>query len=78
MTTGKFVQAGKAEPLPFDHVVLDEPNGERRMRAEEFFELPLSVRISHVIARRVRFFRRGFEVDRQAALAEIRQRRAAG
>ena len=48
----------------------------RQLSASEFFELPLSVRIEHVIARSASFFLRGREVDRTQALAELRKARA--
>jgi serine/threonine-protein kinase len=61
------------DDLPFDEVVLD---GARRLPAAAFLEMPLSERISRVIARTVSFIRGGVEVDRHAALARLRTRNA--
>jgi serine/threonine protein kinase len=61
--------------MPFDEVILGGPDG-RRLPARAFFDLPLSERIRHVIARTVVFLSRGVEVDRGEALAKMRERRA--
>jgi eukaryotic-like serine/threonine-protein kinase len=61
--------------MPFDEVILGGVDG-RRLPARAFFELPLSERIRHVIARSVVFLSRGVEVDRAQALAKMRERRA--
>jgi serine/threonine protein kinase len=70
--TGRPIQLAPVD-LPFDHVFLADG---RRLSAAAFFDLPLSERIQHVIARTVMFFRDGIEVDRQDALARMRVRSA--
>jgi hypothetical protein len=55
-------------------VVLTDGPRPRRVSAEEFFALPLSARIQHVISRTVTFLKDGVEVDRQEALARMRER----
>jgi len=74
--TGPFPPTPVPEGLPFDEVVLDDPDGGRRVSAAAFFELPLSERIRRVIARTVTFVRGGVEVDRHDALAKMRMRSA--
>jgi serine/threonine-protein kinase len=83
-TTGSERPVARANPpaavipiagLPFDEVLLENDDGERRLSAEAFFELPLSERIRQVIERTVRFLRSGVEVDRQEALAQMRMMR---
>jgi eukaryotic-like serine/threonine-protein kinase len=61
--------------MPFDEVILGGPDA-ARLPARAFFDLPLSDRIRHVIARTVVFLRQGVEVDRGEALAKMRERRA--
>lgn len=60
----------------FDSVVLVAPAPARRLSSREFFELPLSVRIQHVIERTARFYAADREIDRVQALAEIRRLQA--
>jgi serine/threonine protein kinase len=61
--------------MPFDEVILGGVDG-RRLPARTFFDLPLSERIRHVIARTVVFLNHGVEIDRAQALAKMRERRA--
>jgi len=63
---------------PFDVVVIDSGGRRRTLSHGEFFALPLSDRIRHVIERSATFFKEGREVDRQAALARLRTLRAGG
>lgn len=61
----------------FDRVVLEE-DGSRKViiSSEEFFSLPLSRRIRHIIERTITFQLRGKTVDAKVVLAELRRRRA--
>jgi serine/threonine-protein kinase len=69
-------ESASAALLPFDEVVLSENGRQQRVTAQAFFSLPLSVRIRHVIARTAVFLKQGREVDRQEALARMRERYA--
>jgi serine/threonine protein kinase len=66
-----------ADDLPFDEVVITERHAIRVLSARAFLELPLSERIAHVMSRTVTFHKDGVEVDRQTALAKLRERRDA-
>ena len=59
----------------FDSVIISNGATPRRLSPAEFFELPLSERIQHVIARTASFYSAGREIDRVKALAEIRRAR---
>jgi serine/threonine-protein kinase len=74
-TAPPIVRGGPSSAgAPFDAVVLTDGPRPRRVSAEEFFALPLSARIQHVISRTVTFLKDGVEVDRQEALARMRER----
>lgn len=62
---------------PFDLVLLETAGLRRRLTPNEFFALPLSERIRHVIERTATFMKDGREVDRQTALSRLRVQRAA-
>lgn len=57
-----------------DEVELRVDDETRRISLAEFLELPLSERIGHVLSRNVSFFAAGRVLDRDAALAAIRNR----
>ncbi len=60
----------------FDTVFLREPSSWREITIDEFFELPLSERVRHVLERNVAFWRDGVEIDKKEALAVLRKLRA--
>ena len=60
----------------FDVVVLESGGRRQTLNASEFFGLPLSERIRHVIERTATFLKDGCEIDRQTALARLRAIRA--
>lgn len=62
----------------FDVVVIDAGGRRRTLSPGEFFALPLSDRVRHVIERTATFYKEGREVDRQAALSRLRTLRANG
>lgn len=53
----------------FDRIVLDG----REITAEEFFRLPIGVRMPALLGGRVKFFRAGREVDPVAALESLKR-----
>jgi hypothetical protein len=58
----------------FDRVVIREDTGApRTLSAKQFLALPLHVRIQHILARDVQFFRGQDEVDRASALKSLRR-----
>jgi hypothetical protein len=61
--------------MPFDVVVVEGASGRQNLSAEEFFALPLAVRIQHVVQQRAMFYASGQLVDAKAALARIRRLR---
>ena len=60
----------------FDRVLLQRAGKWQIVTIDEFFALPLSARIQHVIERTVAFQLRGAEVDQKEALAALRRMRA--
>jgi hypothetical protein len=66
-----------SETLPFDSVAIRDARGARTLTAAEFFLMPLSQRLRHVIAKTATFLRDGAEVDAQTALAQRRVDRIA-
>jgi hypothetical protein len=62
----------------FDAVSICDHGVWRAIGVEEFFEIPLSRRIRHVLERTVRFSLHGVEVDRKDALASLRKSRIQG
>lgn len=65
------------DALPFDEVRVSDASGSRTLTAAEFFRLPLSQRLRHVIAKTATFVCDGAEVDPQIALAQRRVDRIA-
>jgi hypothetical protein len=57
-------------------VLLKQGDAWVEVTVDEFFALPLSKRIRHVIDRSVAFQRDGKEVDQKEALAHLRRMRA--
>lgn len=73
------MSAASALPdAPFDRVIVDDAGGRRELSPDEFFALPLSVRIRCVLERRASFFLGHVEVDRREALDSLRRARAVG
>ena len=64
----------EAKPA-FDAVSICDGGVWRPVGVAEFFDIPLSRRIRHVLERTVRFSLRGVEVDRKDALASLRRNR---
>lgn len=65
-----------AVSLPFDEVVVSEGDERKVLSPDEFFALPLAVRIGHVIQQRAAFYDRQRPVDARTVLAEVRRLRA--
>jgi hypothetical protein len=61
----------------FDEILVRRDGDWYALSIAGFFELPLSLRISHVIERTIVFKRQGREVDQKAALAVLRRMGAA-
>ena len=61
----------------FDSVLIDDGGGWRPISANDFFAIPLSRRIRHVLERTVSFRLKGVEVDRKDALAALRRLKSA-
>jgi len=70
-----MVEQHKPPELPFDVIVVTEGNARRDLSPEEFFALPLAVRIQHIVQQRAAFYSAGQPVDAKAALAHIRKLR---
>jgi hypothetical protein len=66
----------KREALVFDRVLLRTGGTWNVVSMDEFFDLPLSDRIRHVIDRSVAFQLDGRSVDQKEALAAIRRLRS--
>jgi hypothetical protein len=66
--------ANESPPL-FDRVLIREGGAWKQISLDEFFALPLSLRIRHVIERTVAFQLNGTEVDQREALAALRRAR---
>jgi hypothetical protein len=62
--------------VPFDRVVVKETGGSRTFSVERFLALPLSQRVKVILERRVSFYLRDTEVDRNTALNGLRRARA--
>jgi hypothetical protein len=60
----------------FDSVIIRENGLPTTITADEFFALPLSVRVRHVLSHTAEFLKRGQPVDQREALAELRRTRA--
>jgi hypothetical protein len=61
--------------IPFDEAFIDVQGRLTKMTVDEFFALPISVRVRHVIERTVTFRLRGTVVDQKEALAAMRRYR---
>jgi hypothetical protein len=60
--------------MVFDRVVIQDEDGSRRtLTAKQFLALPLDVRIQHILARDIQFFRGEDQVERAAALKSLRR-----
>ncbi len=59
--------------IPFDEAFIDVHGRVTRMTVDEFFALPISVRVRHVIERTVTFRLRGTVVDQKEALSAMRR-----
>jgi hypothetical protein len=58
----------------FDRVVINTPTGSRAtFSVEQFLELPLAVRIQHILAREVEFYHGPIKVERAEALKSLRR-----
>ena len=62
--------------LPFDHVIVAFEGGERRLSPDEFFALPLALRIQFVIQQKAAFYADGRPVDSKQVLGSMRKMRA--
>jgi hypothetical protein len=61
-------------PPVFDRVtVRDDAGAWRTLTAEQFLALPLNLRIQHILARDIQFFRGDERVDRAKALKSLRR-----
>jgi hypothetical protein len=58
---------------PFDRIVVRSADGERSYSLPEFLELPLHVRIGHILARELAFFRGGASIELGEALRLLRE-----
>jgi hypothetical protein len=59
--------------IPFDEAFLDVQGRQTRITVDDFFALPISVRVRHVIERTVTFRLRGAVVDQKEALSAMRR-----
>jgi hypothetical protein len=59
--------------LPFDHVIVGQPDSERSLPASEFLSLSLSRRLRLVIEGRIRFLLGTREIDQSSALQALRE-----
>jgi hypothetical protein len=57
--------------LPFDSIELRDGDERRVIGVGSFLEIPLTERVRLLLEKRVRFLRRGAEVDVKVALAAI-------
>lgn len=58
----------------FDRVVIRDDSGSRRtLTARQFLDLPLDVRIQHILAREIQFYQGDDRVDRAVALKSLRR-----
>lgn len=60
--------ASDSEAYPFDRVVISDGTRDRQLSAQEFFVLPLAVRVKVVIQQQAAFFAAGVPVDTKLAL----------
>ena len=61
--------------IPFDEAFIDVQGRMAKMTVDEFFALPISVRVRHVIEQTVTFRLHGTPVDQKEALAAMRRYR---
>ncbi|MFW6049777.1 MAG: hypothetical protein ACODAU_01310 [Myxococcota bacterium] len=59
--------------LPFDRVVIRQPEGDRQISAQEFLGLPLHERIRMILQRNLEFFAGSETIERSEALKSLRQ-----
>lgn len=59
--------------LRFDRIVIARGTTRRVLSLDEFMDLPLHTRISHILGREVEFYSGGQLVDRTVALRVLRQ-----
>jgi hypothetical protein len=59
--------------LPFDRVLIFQPEGRREMTAGEFLDLPLHERIRIILQRNLEFLAGTHIVERRTALKGLRQ-----
>jgi hypothetical protein len=57
--------------MPFDRLVLEEPNGARVISLATFLGLPIHERTRYILRQEVAFFRGDVPVDRKVALRAI-------
>jgi hypothetical protein len=58
--------------LPFNRVVIEESGQQRSLTLGEFLELPLHLRISYILGRRLQFFDSSILVSPRVALKALR------
>lgn len=58
--------------LPFDRVLVPQPDGQRELSAQDFLDLPLHERIRMIMQRDLRFYAGGDVVDQSDALKGLR------
>jgi hypothetical protein len=61
--------ADRRKELPFDRVVV----GETTYSVQEFLQLPLTVRVRHILSREVAFFRGKARIEATRALNGLRE-----
>jgi len=61
--------------LPFDAIELREGEERRVIGIGSFLEIPLTERVRLLLEKRVRFLKRGVEVDAKVAIAAIYEAR---
>lgn len=62
------------EAMPFDRVIVVESGARRALTVDSFLQMPVHVRVRHVLQRSVEFFLDGQPIDRKQALASLRAR----
>lgn len=65
--------AGSIAAALVDRIVLEQDGRSREISLAEFLELPLNVRVRHLIERKVTFFKDGLELNAQRVLAKLRE-----
>jgi hypothetical protein len=75
---GAHPEAARGDVTVFDAVFIEQDGAWKPISVSDFFAMPLSRRIRHVLERTVSFRLRGVEVDRKDALAALRKLQASG